>query len=789
MLVHLYRAHAPHGARRSHVAAKAFAAIALVAGPAACLPHVFAQCQPTWQSGDGVPGVLTPIHVTSTAHSVVEGLATWDPDGSGPAEAVLVAGGLFEAAGSAIVKNIAAWNGSAWSPMGMAEDWVSDVLVHNGELYISLREPTPTTNSTLPFVHRVLRWNGVGWQAVGIIGQSHYVYDLHTHNGELYAGGRFVSCGGVNVYSVARWDGSAWHAVGKGIASTKNASATGIVHTLATLNGDLIAAGEFQIKDGFAGNSIVRFDGENWVPMGEGFEGAIHALVVHQGKLVAGGQFFNPASKIAGLASWDGTAWQQEGLKSVNNVRGLHVHHGLLMVGGEFLTDNPVVVKAWDGEQWTQLGGGLRGDWVAAMVEYQGQLVAGGAVRYATKDGKPLITSGLASLDAQLDQWRSLPSVDLYTYGEPEAAVEWNGGLAIAGSFANTSNANGARVRHWTGGPASASAILGTEPFSSSGPTVLVVHEGQLLAGKASLYINGQYMTGVARWTGQTWEQVGDDLGGISDVLSNDGMLIAAGNLYSAQGGFPYGAAYFDGIKWLPLGDGMPGVDGVCLAAHQGEPVVHYSIGLSSSSYQAKGVARFDGAAWQALGPTSSPQTDEWWLLSCWNMLSWKGSLLAVGDFKLGGASWSVVRWSGDAWVPVLPYISGFRDLYIVGDRLFAQVYKGQGQHLIHEVVGNELVPFKDVRTASGSRLASHGHDLVLLGPLVGTDGALAMNWAHLACLCPADCDGSSTVDVDDFVCFHTAFVQGTTKADCDASGTLTIDDFVCFQTAFVLGC
>jgi hypothetical protein len=54
---------------------------------------------------------------------------------------------------------------------------------------------------------------------------------------------------------------------------------------------------------------------------------------------------------------------------------------------------------------------------------------------------------------------------------------------------------------------------------------------------------------------------------------------------------------------------------------------------------------------------------------------------------------------------------------------------------------------------------------------------------------CFADCDGSGSLAIDDFICFQTNFALGDPVADCDASGGLSIDDFICFQTAFALGC
>jgi hypothetical protein len=54
---------------------------------------------------------------------------------------------------------------------------------------------------------------------------------------------------------------------------------------------------------------------------------------------------------------------------------------------------------------------------------------------------------------------------------------------------------------------------------------------------------------------------------------------------------------------------------------------------------------------------------------------------------------------------------------------------------------------------------------------------------------CYADCDGNSTLDVFDFLCFQDAFVNSDPYADCDGNSTLDIFDFLCFQDAFVAGC
>jgi len=60
---------------------------------------------------------------------------------------------------------------------------------------------------------------------------------------------------------------------------------------------------------------------------------------------------------------------------------------------------------------------------------------------------------------------------------------------------------------------------------------------------------------------------------------------------------------------------------------------------------------------------------------------------------------------------------------------------------------------------------------------------------------CYANCDGSSAVpflNVNDFICFQSAFAAGDSYANCDGSTTapvLNVNDFICFQSAFAAGC
>ncbi len=85
---------------------------------------------------------------------------------------------------------------------------------------------------------------------------------------------------------------------------------------------------------------------------------------------------------------------------------------------------------------------------------------------------------------------------------------------------------------------------------------------------------------------------------------------------------------------------------------------------------------------------------------------------------------------------------------------------------------------------ADGTKILGHGIDTNL-----GIDRFWIATIPPIASTCYADCDGSGTLSIDDFICFQTLFALGDPAADCDDSSGLSIDDFICFQTSFALGC
>src|SRR5690606_13687021 len=47
------------------------------------------------------------------------------------------------------------------------------------------------------------------------------------------------------------------------------------------------------------------------------------------------------------------------------------------------------------------------------------------------------------------------------------------------------------------------------------------------------------------------------------------------------------------------------------------------------------------------------------------------------------------------------------------------------------------------------------------------------------AAACAADCDGSGTLTLADFVCYRSLYTAGDLRADCSGDGVLTLADFI----------
>jgi hypothetical protein len=105
----------------------------------------------------------------------------------------------------------------------------------------------------------------------------------------LYAGGTFVSAGGVTVNRIAKWNGTAWSALGTGVDNRVNA--------LARSGSYLYAGGLFTTAGGSGASSVARWNGNAWSPLGSGTNSVVRALATAASQLYVGGGFTTAGAK------------------------------------------------------------------------------------------------------------------------------------------------------------------------------------------------------------------------------------------------------------------------------------------------------------------------------------------------------------------------------------------------------------------------------------------------------------------------------------------------------------
>ncbi|HTL54975.1 MAG TPA: hypothetical protein VL361_04815 [Candidatus Limnocylindrales bacterium] len=296
------------------------------------------------------------------------------------------AGGDFITAGGSPANYIAKWNGSGWSAlgsgMGMGNTMypvatvVNALAVSGSDLYaggyFTTAGGVPATN--------IAKWDGSAWSAVGL-GVNSTVSALAVSDSNLYAGGWFTTAGGVAANYIAKWDGSAWSPLGLGVNSP--------VLALAVSGSTLYAAGQFTTAGGSPASKIARWDSSAWTALGSGTDYQVNALAVSGSALYAGGYFDNAGGIGANyIAKWNGSSWSALGSGVDYYVSALAVSGSDVYAGGNIYTagGKPANgIAKWDGSSWSALGSGVNGPVDALALSGRYLYVAGA---FTTAGGK-----------------------------------------------------------------------------------------------------------------------------------------------------------------------------------------------------------------------------------------------------------------------------------------------------------------------------------------------------------------------------------------------------------------
>jgi hypothetical protein len=298
-------------------------------------------------------------------------------DGSGES---LWAGGEFTLAGVKGCNGIARYDGSAWWPVGGVglNDAVralcaSDLIEGAPTLYVAGDFAVPGTTQD----RGVAAWSDGAWEALGAIVNDYS--DVHAlavfddgSGPSLYAGGTFVTIGGVSVDRIARYFEGDWWPLGSGLDSW--------CYSLEVWDDGsgpaLYVGGTFSTAGGVPAEGIARWNGTSFSALGDGLEpGFVNDMMAWDDgtgeALYATGSFdFSGSTPVNGIARWDGSAWSPlAGGLTTSSGSFPGEGHALevfddgsgpaLYVGGSFtaadLVPDTVRLARWDGAAWSSV--------------------------------------------------------------------------------------------------------------------------------------------------------------------------------------------------------------------------------------------------------------------------------------------------------------------------------------------------------------------------------------------------------------------------------------------------
>lgn len=692
-------------------------------------------------------------------------------------------------------RSIARWDGVAWSSVGGAllASRLDSVCSHAGDLYVS--------NVPQDFLARL---DGDVWTPIGIPAVTP-VQRLASHGGMLIAAGGGMTLGG-GLSTLARWDGSQWTAW--------TDLATRFPKVLMS-HGDTLYVGGSPSSPSLPTDFIARWDGAEWDTVGVdtsntmfGTFDRISDLTIWNGQLVAVGRFAAvQGTRLNGIALIDGTdTWNPIGLGLWQYLaQSFATVDGALYVGGRFTSAGGLPadgLAVWDTDRWLGLGDGTF-ERVYRMAAFDGRPVCAGHL------------TGVPNADPRIAEWTGAGWTELAGPAGPlrarevKAMVEWNGNLVVGGALTAPGHDPvfpSDPIVVWDGSDWSAALGSGEPGRITDGMRQVIVFDQSLVAvgDFRGLVPNAPTFRVAARWDGQQWTlltPIGVSSDAINSVLAFDGVLYAV-RTYSGLHRLVNGT-------WQPMPTTPPlettgsGVSysnlfshegAVCVSAHADYPALGTRVGLW----------RLDGVQWRGLG-TFDAFVDA--------ATGYQGDLFVGGSFEttdgLRSEGWARRTPSGLPWLEHHPAPTGVTPGADAVLMVVSRDPSGPGGTPTLQWRRNG-VPLTDgpgkASPGGGNVTGSQTTTLTIAGAR-GSDGGMFDLIATNSCgsitsmttelrvglvdACPGDLNGDKVVDRSDFMALAEGFGIGPgaspEQGDVNNDGFVNATDFTLFVANY--GC
>jgi hypothetical protein len=395
-----------------------------------------------------------------------------------------------------------------------------------------------------------------------------------------------------------------------------------------------------------------------------GVTGTVYAMVRdNSGNIYVGGEIIAAGGvPVNNLALWNGTTWRDVGGGITRNsgtarVSALAVDaDNNLIVGGWFDQAGGTAASSlavWNGTNWQEFGGGVRGA-VTALKIADGNLYVGGWFNQAGT----LTAGNIAYFNFQSGAWLTMGSgVDDTVY-----AIEWEpttNSVFVGGDFSTAGGTSAYRIARFVG--SSWQAVSGG--FMTLGGDIRSLLTVAKDGGGFYLYVGGAFTEvgavgsaveahNIVRWDGSAWQAISYGVTGeVRAILRNAAGEIILGGDFSSAGSPALPAenvVKWNGSAWSTLGSGVGGqsYDEVNALILDGTDVIAGGDFDLSGSQVVNNLARWKGAAWSAMDEGLGVNNLVEVLLAD-NEAAWVsgpgqfGSLQAFGLAKLTGLTWS----------------------------------------------------------------------------------------------------------------------------------------------------
>ncbi|HLP86072.1 MAG TPA: hypothetical protein VK157_17095 [Phycisphaerales bacterium] len=499
------------------------------------------QCERQWLTGDGVRGVFGSPNVATT----------WDPDGAGPQQEVLVLAGSILQGGTSPAWIVSTWDGAAFRP-----------LANTGAATSSRCEP-------------------------GSLCTVSAINAVTVFQGDLVVAGQFnVGDSSNATLNVARWTGSAWEAVGTGLEPDVNRGLPFRVLSLGVWQNSLVAA--------CSDRSYILTNG-TWTRFGANRVDDVRDYITFNGEFFRAGAL--PGSFVGqeAVERWNGSAWEGVWGNLLNGFGyDLFVFNNELHVVARTSFGGPSILfsgvfKWLGGSDWQQVGPLFQGIATKAAV-YNNEIYVLGQL---AGDQTGTVGTNVLRFDAVTQTWQGIGPINASTQspgiaGNLRDFAVYDGKLFVVGEFNVAGNTPTANVIAWDGNAWSAPAATG-----STGPVggVAVADGKTYVAGNFGAIGNATALN-VAVDDGSGWQQAGGGFARSIGDLSSFGNTVA---LVTSNGLAAEVFALQSGV-WTQLGSALPNPTGFIPIGFVDELDGQlYASTLTSSTP----LYRWDGFDWQ----------------------------------------------------------------------------------------------------------------------------------------------------------------------------------------------